>query len=76
MGCLGVGYPIGGMRMTELKPCPFCGNTEVRGTYLHVDDRCNPYGYAIFCDACDCILTNRWGVDKEIVRLWNRRVEE
>lgn len=62
--------------MTELKPCPFCGNPKVRKSYLHIDHSCNPYGCAIICDTCGCILTNNWGMDMGVVGLWNRRVKE
>ena len=56
----------------ELKPCPFCGSTEVE-----IDGR--DEGYGVLCRNCGVWVTSgRWWFDdsKDAIELWNRRVKE
>jgi Lar family restriction alleviation protein len=52
--------------MSELKPCPFCGQTVGYVTSL--------YGYRVVCDVCD--IHGPRGVTAEVARdEWNHRAE-
>ncbi len=64
-------WAVGGMRMAELKPCPFCGG-EARFTCW-----INPYKdrYGVACLSDDCNVSIFAGLSKEeAARRWNRRV--
>lgn len=56
--------------MTELKPCPFCGDTvEIVGV-----NNGNPF--VLWCENCGL----EFGIDKnyylyQLIEAWNRRVE-
>ena len=55
-----------------LKPCPFCGSTEVE-----IDGR--DEGYGVLCRNCGVWATSGlwWFNDsKDAIELWNRRVKE
>ena len=62
----------------ELKPCPFCGNTNVYGykEILPSDD--NPQ-YQVICDwyygGCGS-SSGYWDSMEECVKAWNRRADE
>ena len=51
--------------MSELKPCPFCGGTEIRGPEYAAPD------HWIECERCEIIITSR--ERKSAIKLWNRR---
>ena len=57
--------------MTELKPCPFCGNSaklksEKSGFYT---------GYYVECTSSLCMVrTSSWGVRDTAIFKWNYRV--
>ena len=55
----------------ELKPCPFCGSTELRGhNYVNrVFEAC----YEIFCLNCDAII--RGYTESDAIAAWNTRRE-
>ena len=59
--------------MTELKPCPFCGDTYIM---THHTKHCN---YVIGCNTLSCVCLWTEGKlysDKEkAIEAWNRRVK-
>lgn len=57
--------------MSDLKPCPFCGE-EVFFTTMYVG---NGEENCIACEGCDMIFTIDWvAPDKEtLAAMWNRR---
>ena len=61
--------------MTDLKPCPFCGSSDVHlMTFgIHTDVRCLDCG----CRTKTYLVSN-WGTDGEqkAIEIWNRRVKE
>lgn len=59
--------------MTELKPCPFCGCTD-----LHFDVHIgNPDYDTIICYGCLATFTQQELTCKEdLINAWNRRAEE
>ncbi len=56
--------------MDELKPCPFCGSTDV-----HITDAWPHYVYCLGCNARVKPINPQFGEDgiKEAVMAWNRR---
>ena len=67
-----------------LKPCPFCGSSNLNLYYKEVDSRGDPYHPTVRCNCCGTFLrfTDYIGDDREyrtlddIVQVWNRRVNE
>ena len=51
----------------ELKPCPFCGSTEIK-----VDD--DQGFYFVYCDQCVC-ETAKYVTEDKAIEAWNRRAE-
>lgn len=49
----------------ELKPCPFCGNTDVELQESHV-------GFSIECHNCDFHVGGDL-TEKSVTKLWNQR---
>lgn len=48
-------------RVTELKPCPFCGGTKLKIErkstlygYNGCDERCERHTYSVRCNVCKC----------------------
>ena len=60
-----------GWRMTELKPCPFCGADEVN---LSVREDENGDSF-IYCYVCDSVYHND-NPSQNIIEMWNRRAKE
>lgn len=65
--------------MSELKPCPFCGSTDVAnvsGNYagpsnrLHAGDEI----FAVNCKECGASVPNRYR-NELVVKAWNRRTQ-
>lgn len=56
--------------MNELKPCPFCGSTDIKvhGPYF-IEDRY----VMVKCNDCNCNTAIYKTVD-QAVEAWNRRV--
>lgn len=55
--------------MAELKPCPFCGGTNL--TIINV------YGEEYYVDCSTCTTCGPGGeTEEEAIKAWNRRVEE
>lgn len=56
--------------MSELKPCPFCGDEGVI-----TDEAPQKYGvtYSIFCENCGAEITRL--KKEEAAEAWNRRTE-
>lgn len=68
--------PTGYSRQTnplpELKPCPFCGCTDVRIVDDYWIDE-----MTIICPNCRLLISEDDSLTKEdMIRLWNRRVKE
>lgn len=57
--------------MTDLKLCPFCG-ADPDNLSLKVDE----IGPFIYCACCDTIYTIANGTIEQVVKGWNRRVED
>ena len=64
----------GGQRMSELKPCPFCGDTYIRP---HIIKGGN---YTIGCNTVNCVGLHCEGKlfksEAEAVNAWNRRASD
>lgn len=57
--------------MSELKPCPFCGSTD-----LEIDDVPGTDAYGVICCGCGISMVPT-AFDKECaIEEWNRRVSE
>ena len=62
------------VRLKELKPCPFCGNDDMK-----VEDT-EGADYVIRCSGCECHMFDKmvWSEDvddrAELVKAWNKRV--
>ena len=65
--------------MAELKPCPFCGGTDILiDTYLN--------GTMIWCTSCNATISKmsyleyhnvpdvKENVEPKVIEMWNRRV--
>lgn len=59
--------------MTELKPCPFCGQKARK--YLAEENRLHIRYWAVQCFVCHCRTAGYQDYDKA-VRAWNRRVTD
>jgi len=57
----------------ELKPCPFCGSSDVR--MREITDYCHFAFKGIFCDGCSTFHV-AWISDKNRIESWNRRAKE
>jgi len=61
--------------MSELKPCPFCGEMPIIN---HISDSlfdCGIFTYWVVCPRCG-IRTQRNRDKTEIIKAWNRRTNE
>jgi restriction alleviation protein, Lar family len=62
----------------ELKPCPFCGEEDIRsslgcdddGTYTENDEV-----WGLYCSNCD-VEFHTFHSRKEVIEKWNRRIGE
>jgi Lar family restriction alleviation protein len=76
-----------GRKMTELKPCPFCGSKAVKIVYWDEEEQNekvwehgikqdeNHY-YVIRCYDCDIELFGGVPISgEELIKAWNRRTE-
>ena len=57
----------------ELKPCPFCGNHELR-IVTEINFECNGVFYHVGCCSCDARIGDRLSED-DAIKGWNRRAE-
>lgn len=57
--------------MSDLKPCPFCGSKDVFFDETNGMDLDCDY---ILCLGCDVFV--RYGYSRELIELWNKRVDE
>ena len=67
-----------GDRMTEeLKPCPFCGSTNVEAVLddSAPDDRKTDW-WMISCLNCSAEFRNLYCDKKNVIKSWNMRVKE
>ena len=68
----------------EIKPCPFCGSTNINVYYFDVDSRNILYDPIVRCNVCNTVLKfrdtigddRRYRTLDDIIKVWNRRVEE
>lgn len=68
----------------ELKPCPFCGSSNIHVYYFDVNSRGDPYDPVVRCDVCNTVLKfrdtitddRRYCTMDDIIEIWNRRVKE
>ena len=66
--------------MNELKPCPFCGSTDIYATF---EQGCIDDSAVIFCNTCKVSVkleeNDQEGVNeitkRKAVEAWNRRVQ-
>lgn len=60
--------------MTELKPCPFCGDTYI------LIRKTKDYKYTIGCNTLNCICLHTKGLvyktEEQATKTWNRRVND
>ena len=66
---------------TELKPCPFCGSTDIRKlvTVFDCNIWCSECRGSIHRDnymKCDTIRETLIDAEPEAVKAWNRRAED
>ena len=59
-----------GMKMTELKPCPFCGGEAGIMRYNHI----KKVSFC-FCTSCKAKMPNML-TREEAIEAWNRRAED
>jgi len=65
--------------MSELKPCPFCGGSDLEITPRKAhDDNDREYAKAVHCRDCMTVGPHEVGIgwcetDEEAVEAWNRR---
>ena len=59
----------------ELLPCPFCGNTELRGPHFsdYIGDSYYPQWY-IDCDQCPCGMHVDGESSSGVIDAWNKRI--
>ena len=62
----------------EIKKCPFCGGEAKIEEFYEFDGyQGESASYLVYCSGCDCILTtHKNSTKKEIIELWNRRVDD
>ena len=61
----------------KLKPCPFCGSTNVKIVGNHTNDDCGwYYSYYVFCRDCGARGAEKRDEEKPLaIRAWNRRAD-
>ncbi len=65
--------------MTELKPCPFCGEIPVVFSSYAANAIRTFTGYFVSCDNIDCEQlpeSDRYWSKEEAINDWNRRVDD
>ena len=64
-----------GERMTELKPCPFCGSSSVE---IMIDEFTPPgkEWWMIVCNKCAAEYRSAFYRKKDVIERWNMRVNE
>ena len=68
----------------EIKTCPFCGSSNINVYYFDVNSRADPYDPVVRCNVCDTVLKfrdtvgddRRYRTLDDIIKVWNRRVNE
>lgn len=58
----------------KLKPCPFCGSTDVRLAVY--EDFMDGKSYSVYCKSCHVIIGNedRHRSKERMISFWNKRV--
>lgn len=58
----------------KLKPCPFCGSTNIKGPFGddYSGDYYEPYWW-IDCDDCPCGMEHN--DEAELIEAWNKRAK-
>ena len=65
--------------MDELKPCPFCGGTDIEIMHWTTAVKAGPHQimYAAFCSNPDCGAFGPWDLGESgAVEAWNKRAEK
>ena len=68
--------------MAELKPCPFCGSTDIRRsiTTSYCEIECHyckaTIGRGLFCGKYDCLEDAENDFGKEANKAWNTRTPQ
>lgn len=57
------------MNRSNLKPCPFCGSTDICG-YLQTEE----FVFYVMCEKCES-MTGVYKTEDEAWMAWNRRAE-
>lgn len=65
------------MGKIELKPCPFCGATQITprnpsGLFLKEED----FGWVVMCTVCGVSTGMENRTDTEAIEAWNRRAND
>lgn len=58
--------------MSELKPCPFCGNEKI---YICTDDETEEF-FGVMCTVCGGSIYPDKETEEEAIEAWNRRANE
>lgn len=65
----------GGVNVSpDLKPCPFCGGSEIEIVYCD-QYCCGAKPIWIQC-LCGCELAGMWNTDSEAIASWNQRKDD
>ena len=72
-----------GDRMSELKQCPFCGETvSIQLIYPRLYEPSMNHPFAVVCYGCDLLFGydvdygGRFDSEAEAIEAWNRRISE
>ena len=62
--------------MTELKPCPFCGDAWIYVSDGSYTSGYESFGYKVECRCKGSFMAMPWKITKEkAIEAWNRRVD-
>ena len=60
------------MRTDTLKPCPFCGGTDL---YIYIDGEEFLRDFEVYCAECGGQVSY-FGTEADAIAAWNRRAED
>lgn len=65
------------MEITDkIKPCPFCGGTDIEYYETDFGRADEPYSYIIRCNGCNANVYAESGEYEDAITLWNKRTYE